>query len=303
MIEKTVFLDPAISRKSHLINSALQVDHGWPMPSIVEISESGTCNRVCSFCPRSNPDYPDRKEFIHPGLLKKLVDDLAIYNYQGIVLFSGFVEPLLDKKIYQHIKTVHTKLPKAKIEMVTNGDVLTLSRLLKLFESGLSTILISVYDGPEAALKFENLCKQAKLTEEQAVIRHRYLPESDSFGITLSNRAGMMENAEFSIKTLTEPLKTPCNYPHYTFFVDYQGDVLLCPHDWGKKRIAGNLTSQSFKDIWLGPVFDGARKKLAMGDRRFQPCNLCDVQGSLMGGEHLQKWGEYNSPTVSGIQA
>ena len=36
-------------------------------------------------------------------------------------------------------------------------------------------------------------------------------------------------------ESLTEPLKKPCFIPSYTFFLDYQGDVLICPHDWGKK--------------------------------------------------------------------
>ena len=65
-------------------------------------------------------------------------------------------------------------------------------------------------------------------------MRHRYLTESEDFGITLSNRSGLMENAEYQIKTLSAPLLNPCFIPSYTFFLDYQGDVLMCPHDWGK---------------------------------------------------------------------
>ena len=57
----------------------------------------------------------------------------------------------------------------------------------------------------------------------------------------------MMNNADFSIKSLSEPLKSPCYYPSYTFFLDYQGDVLMCPHDWGKKLILGNLNEKSFQ--------------------------------------------------------
>ena len=52
----------------------------------------------------------------------------------------------------------------------------------------------------------------------------------------MSNRAGMMSNAEYEIKPLEKSLKVPCYYPSYTFFLDYNGDVLMCPHDWGKKK-------------------------------------------------------------------
>ena len=53
--------------------------------------------------------------------------------------YSGFVEPLIDKNIFNLIKMLRNNLPKVNIEMVTNGDPLNLKRLNKLFENnGLS---------------------------------------------------------------------------------------------------------------------------------------------------------------------
>jgi len=284
------FLDPAIVRKSEIVDYALKLVDGWPLPSVVEISESGTCNRKCVFCPRSDPTYQDKKEFISSELIKKLVLELAAYSYSGIFLFSGFVEPLLDKQISTHIKTIHEYLPKAKIEMVTNGDVLNIHKLHKLFHAGLSTILVSVYDSREEADRFERMCLDAGLREDQFVIRHRYLPESENFGITINNRAGMMTGAAYPIPVPAEALPLPCHYPHYTFFMDYTGDVLLCPHDWGKKHVVGNLQTDSFRDIWLGDVFLQARNMLANGNREIVPCKVCDVKGTLMGVLHVQAW-------------
>jgi MoaA/NifB/PqqE/SkfB family radical SAM enzyme len=285
------FLDPAINRKSQIVNSTLDIKQGWP-PSVVEISESGTCNRKCAFCPRSAEDFPDVKEFIEPALIRKIALELAEFNYSGIFLFSGFVEPMLDKGIYEHVNTIHSILPQAKIEMVTNGDVLDTDRLIRLFDAGLSTILISVYDSPEDADRFSNMCEAANLRSDQYVIRHRYLPENESFGITLNNRAGMMEKAAFVIKKTPQAIHAACHYPHYTFFMDYLGDVLMCPHDWGKRKIMGNLKAQSFKEIWLGQGFLAVRESLAKGSRGFVPCNVCDVKGSLMGKEHVRAWEE-----------
>ena len=289
-LNQLVFLDPAVARKSKIVDDTLSNSEGWPLPSVVEISESGTCNRVCSFCPRSAPDYPDVKEFIKPALLKKLVAELGELSYEGIFIFSGFVEPMLDKNIYQHIGISRQHMPKARIEMVTNGDVLTPNRLLKLFDSGLSTLLISVYDGPEDAERFKHMYESVNLTDEKVVIRHRYLPESENFGITINNRAGMMADATYSIPTPIEPLRAPCNYPHYTFFMDYQGDVLLCPHDWGKKLVVANLNHSSFREAWLGKILVKARERLSQSDRGFIPCSSCDVHGSLIGNDHVVAW-------------
>ena len=139
-------------------------------------------------------------------------------NYSGTIRYSGFVEPLLDKNIYNLLSMVKTYLPQSNTELVTNGDPLNLKRLKKLFEHGLNRILISSYDGKEESDEFEEMCLQANLLSHQFIVRRRYYSEDQDFGITLSNRSGSMSNAEFKINPLKEPLKKPCFIPSYTFF-------------------------------------------------------------------------------------
>jgi len=284
---KKKFLDPNIKNKSKTVEDKIQLfDYAGvklPLPTEIEISESGTCNRSCSFCPRSAKDFVDKKEFITNELHEKLCKELQELNYKGTIRYSGFVEPMLDKNIYNLINMVRRFLPDSNVEMVTNGDPLNLKRLEKLFQSGLNRILISAYDGKEDADRLENLCKSANLSSDQYIVRHRYYSEEKDFGITLSNRSGLMENAEFKIKSLTEPLKKPCYIPSYTFFLDYQGDVLMCPHDWGKKIILGNLNKTNFTDIWFSKKSMKIRKMLNRSNRNFTPCNVCDVDGTIMG--------------------
>ena len=287
---KKKFIDPLIKRKANLTKQIQFTKNDVPLPSVVEISESGMCNRKCSFCPRSDPNYNHVNEFISDKLIIKLSKELFEYNYKGIFLFSGFVEPMLDKNIYNLIRIVSKNLPECRIEMVSNGDALNKNRVIKLFNSGLTTLLVSIYDGKKEAEAMERLLKSAGLEPEDYKVRHRYLPKEKDFGITLSNRAGTMDNAEFSIPSLKEPLKKPCNYPHYTFFMDYNGDVLICSHDWGKKIIAGNIKKDKFIDIWCGEKFSSARQRLAKSDRNFSPCDKCDVTGTFMGANHASSW-------------
>lgn len=286
MIKKK-FLDPNIENKSKTVEDKIQLfDYAGvklPLPTEIEISESGTCNRSCSFCPRSAKDFVDKKEFITNELHEKLCKELQDLNYKGTIRYSGFVEPMLDKNIYNLINMVRNFLPDSNVEMVTNGDPLNLKRLEKLFQCGLNRILISAYDGKEDADRLEDLCKSANLSSDQYIVRHRYYSEEKDFGITLSNRSGLMENAEFKIKSLAEPLKNPCYIPSYTFFLDYQGDVLMCPHDWGKKVVLGNLNKTNLLDIWFSKKSMQIRKMLNKSNRNFTPCNVCDVEGTFMG--------------------
>ena len=294
------FFDPAILRKSAIVDSSFALDaDSLPLPSIVELSPSGTCNRVCDFCPRSNPAYPNDESFMTMELIEKLTRELSAVNFSGLIIFSGFVEPLLDKKIYDQISILRTHLPESKIEIVTNGDVLDESRVRRLFDSGLSTLLISVYDSKEDADRFDKMCRRTGLNDGQFVIRHRYLPPEQDFGMTINNRAGMMDTTVYKRPSLAEPLKKPCFYPNYSFFMDYLGDVLICPHDWGKKMVVGNLYEQDFVEIWFSQLMMTKRKKLNQGDRNFKPCNVCDVHGSLMGRKHAEAWAKLENYNIS----
>jgi radical SAM protein with 4Fe4S-binding SPASM domain len=284
---KKKFIDPNIKNKSKTVEDNIQLykfnGQELPLPTEIEISESGTCNRTCSFCPRSAANFIDKKEFITNKLHEKLCIELKELNYKGTIRYSGFVEPMLDKNIFNLINMVRNYLPECNIEMVTNGDPLNLKRLKKLFVSGLNKILISAYDGKEESDKLENLCIQASLSDKQFIVRHRYYSEEQDFGITLSNRSGLMADAEFKIDALKDPLKKPCYIPSYTFFLDYQGDVLMCPHDWGKKAILGDLNKEKLIDIWFSKKFMGIRKMLNKSNRNLKPCNVCDVEGTFMG--------------------
>jgi radical SAM protein with 4Fe4S-binding SPASM domain len=294
--KKQKFLDPNIGRKSKIIKDTLNYIKGTkiPLPSLVEISDSGTCNRTCSFCPRSDPDYEDIKEFISEKLHTSICEQLGEHDYSGMLIYSGFSEPLLNKNIYKNISVARKNLPNAKIELITNGDPLTENNLIKLFESGLSTLLISVYDSKEDAVMFDNLCKKNGLIEnQQYVIRHRYLPQEMDFGLTISNRGGLLKNAEYVVQPLKESLKLSCSYPSYHFFIDYNGDVLKCSQDWGKKNILGNLNKKSLIEIWTSKLAKTCRQRLEVGDRNFEPCNVCDISGDLIGSTHAKAWSEY----------
>jgi len=291
MIEGKKFHDPNIDRKLKIYNDSFtKLKNGIPLPSIIEVSNSGVCNRKCSFCPRSDPNYKHINEFFPNQIHDKLCDDLAKYNFKGIFAYCGFNEPLLKKDITRDIKVVRKVLPESKIEIVTNGDVLNHERLEKLFEAGLTTILISVYDGEDSEKKFYKMCKDLNLNESSYIIRNRYMAKEYDFGLTLSNRAGNLEKAEHVVEPTRKALKKQCTYPSYMFFVDYNGDVLMCSHDWGKKMILGNLKNDSFLNIWTSKRSYTARNNLNNANRCFAPCDKCDVVGDLVGKKHAEAW-------------
>ena len=110
---KKKFLDPNLKNKSKTVENKIQLfefnGEMLPLPTEIEISESGTCNRSCSFCPRSSIGFEDKKEFITNELHQKLCSQLKELNYEGTIRYSGFVEPLIDKASSSHVALAGTK--------------------------------------------------------------------------------------------------------------------------------------------------------------------------------------------------
>ena len=99
-----------------------------------------------------------------------------------------------------------------------------------------------------------------------------------------------MQNAEHKIENPKYTLNQSCNYPSYNFFIDYNGDVLMCSHDWDKKNILGNLNKSSIMEIWMSDNAIKSRLNLSNANRNFSPCDVCDVKGDLIDSNHVLAW-------------
>ena len=303
-MKKRLFTDINIKRIDEFLDQHLDgvqnLKDGVPPFSSVEISINGACNRRCFFCPRVDKEgYPNILESLNMKLFDELVEDLVAIKYKGRIAFSGFCEPLLSKNLNEYIFKIKKNLPEITIEVVSNGDPILAKngkkRLMDLFEAGLDTIKISLYDGPHQIETFNEIKKDLNLSDEKYIVRKRYLGPDESFGITISNRAGSVsiKNKNFELKALDEPLKQPCYYPFYKVLIDHNGDVLMCSNDWKKEKSMGNLSKDSLLNIWSNEKFIALRKKLINSDRTHKPCNVCDVNGLLNGKQSFNKWKNY----------
>lgn len=299
MIKKRKFFDPDIRRKSKLLDDHLKgkVFGGKPpLFSVLEFNLTGLCNRKCVFCPRSNPKvFPNVNDSMPIELYEKIMKDLKKADFDGTILYSAFCEPLLYRDIETLIELSWQYCPKGRVEIITNGDLVTSEKVSKLFAAGLTTLCISMYDGPHQLAHFNKLKKEARLGDDQIVLRARWLSPEEHFGITLTNRAGTIEMKDVGITALEEPMKRACYYPFYQTLVDYDGSVLLCTHDWGRRLIVGNVNNHSILEIWDNEIMREARINLIKENRNFPPCDLCDVEGVLMGCGHFNEWVKYYS--------
>lgn len=243
-----------------------------PMSSLVTVEMNITelCNRKCVFCPRVDPKvYPNRNLHMHEGTVASVASELNRLGLMSRISFSGFGEPLLHPRFAELIATARLYTNNT-IECNTNGDKLTPAKIKELFEAGMTWLYVNMYDGPEQIPLFQSMFREAG--EKRYKLRPHWI---ESHGLTLNNRSGTLAGHNAA--------KGRCHYPFYKMLVDWNGDVLFCSNDWGRKIKVGNVLERGLREIWLSPRMKEIRLELSNGDRSRDPCNACSVAGTLSG--------------------
>jgi radical SAM protein with 4Fe4S-binding SPASM domain len=248
---------------------------------IVDINVTEICTRKCVFCPRVDRKlYPNRNLHMSMDTVDRLVNDLSEFEYKNQIVFAGFSEPLAHKQLSTIISKFRKGLPyNQNISITTNGDLLSDKKLNEIFESGLNLIKMSLYDGPEQEEKFLKQFEKCGLKENQFVIKRFWKGFEEEFGMSgISNRVGMMKLNRRKIP------KRACHMPFNSTFIDWNGNLLLCTHDWRKTIIHGNINEKTFKEIWLGESIKKIRMHhLKHGRCGLKPCEGCEVHGQVYG--------------------
>ncbi len=271
-------------RKSKYVDD-VQLYRDIPLFSWIDISLTELCNRTCVFCPRADENfYPNQSLHISMDLIKKIANELRDLEYEGAIVLSGFGEPLLHPELLEIVSILSKN---ARIEIVTNGDHLNSKLIKDLSDAGTAYIVVSMYDGPHQIQTYSDMFAQVDLDDNFYLLRDRWHSQEDGFGLKLTNRAGTIDIGD------QDPVnvKHPCHYPAYSMTVDWNGDVLLCVQDWNKKVKLGNIFSQSLMEVWISSNLAKRRIQLAHGNRKLNPCALCNTDGTLHGYNHIKAWG------------
>lgn len=236
-----------------------------PIPSFIELNLGPTCNRKCNFCPRAH-GWKDSGDYMKIENIHKLRKELEEIGFCGMICICGFGEPLQHPQIKEVIEILKSDF--WTVELVTNGDYLT-REIAELPDH----VAISMYDGEHQIEKFTKLLSGLSFS-----LRGRW----QNFD-TLTNRSGSVDYGGEIDAT------KPCNYPLYYMFINHDGDVYLCPQDWSKKYIFGNVFEKSFIEVWQSNLFNQYRQIL-LNHRNIDPCKNCNTCGLVYGSEYQQTW-------------
>ena len=271
-----------LQRVDDIIEQSFKLgDNGLPLPSWIELSIIDYCNRKCVFCPRSNTvATPNQKHlYMTTELATKIANDLKKLSFNGVLLLAGYGEPMASPVFSELVKIFS---PICRVEVVTNGDFLTIENIQDMFSKGLSFLSVSIYSNQKRFDVVKEMIDKCNLQPESYILRDRWHSVDDDYGVKLTNRAGLVSIGNQPEINLT----TECYYPFYSMTVDWNGDVYLCPQDWHRRSKLGNLSINSVSDVWYGEGYEQYRKTLYAGKRCLFPCNGCNADGKCHGKTH-----------------
>ncbi len=250
---------------SHRMNQTSTVIDVFTTLKNVELNIIDSCNRVCDFCPHILEDYQYTTGRANLHLFEILVDQLNEKNYSGSITICGFGEPLMHKQLSNIIKILRRST--ARIELITNGELLTEEKMQEFFSNGLDFLSISVYE-ERFVKKIEKLVSILK--EDQFLVRDRWLGK-----IKIVDRKNIIN------KSIEVQKQSPCWLPSYKMIINYNGDVMLCCNDWTRTNNFGNILNNNLWNIWIDKLMY-KRKELLAGIRN-DVCSTCNIDGTDYG--------------------
>ena len=238
---------------------------------LIELETINRCNSLCQFC-AANASAPQRpKKYMSDELLHKIVQELKALDYRGQVCMYSANEPFLDPNIIERVKYTKRNLPNAKINITTNGTLLTLEKYLDVIEF-VDEFIVNNYT-TERGLR-ENLqeivdyCKEhpEKDYKEKTSIRIRKIDEK------LAARAGNSPNRTDAMALDGHA----CALVYQEMVIAPDGKVKLCASDVMGECIVGDVSRDSLVDVWYGETMNSIREKLLDGRKNVEICAKCD---------------------------
>jgi MoaA/NifB/PqqE/SkfB family radical SAM enzyme len=106
----------------------------------IYIEPTSQCNLSCRTCIRNAWDEPMGQ--MSDAIFERLMSSIRELNYSPTIFFGGSGEPLMHPHIAEMV--AEAKKASNKVELITNGMLLTEERSHELILAGLSTLWISV---------------------------------------------------------------------------------------------------------------------------------------------------------------
>ncbi len=239
----------------------------------VEVETINKCNGVCFFCPNNRRTDKRPTQIMTEEIFCKIVSDLAARDYNGIFFFNGNNEPFLDKTLCDRIDYAREKLPLARLEIFTNGTLLT-DAILDRIAGKLDLLLINNYgenytlnEGSKRAIAHYRAHRE-RYGDMEVIVKYRYVRQ------LLTNRGGEAPNKKNSSRIY----RSLCLVPFEESYIFADGVMGLCCNETRQLVEFGSVTKNDVFDLFNSPRLQDIRRQLAQRRNHCEFCKYCDYE-------------------------
>ncbi|MBF0180654.1 MAG: radical SAM protein [Magnetococcales bacterium] len=287
-------------------------------PFVVMVDPASHCNYRCRFCATGNRELiAATGRYQGPmalDLFRKIVDDLREFPDPIRVLrFYKEGEPLLNRHLPEMIRYARESGRVGRIDMTTNGSLLSPRLNERLIDAGIDQINISV-NGVNDAQFLQYVRTRTRFAKYVENIRHLHsirgkceiYVKAIQENLSAEEQQRFLEvfgeiadriffehispawpgyafeemPMDFTIGHYGQEVleRRVCPYFFYLTVINSDGTVSLCVQDWARKLLIGDVRQESLKEIWHGQRITAHRLAHLEGRRKEDPtCAICQV--------------------------
>lgn len=283
-------------------------------PFVFQIFPIYACNFKCEYCHFSIPPkdrcFVTDRNIMPWDLFRKCIDEMSAFPEKVKVLrFVGMGEPLLHPDIAQMIKYAKQSEVAERVEIITNGSLLTKDLSDELIASGLDRMVISLQginakkynEVSKIDIDYNEFVNNIAYFYKRKTNTHLYLKIVD---ISLENKAekeeffkifgdicdsigietasplfpGVEMNDELmDERKVTQFGKTVlkidiCPQPFFTMQVNPDGKVVGC-YSVTYPEILGDINKETVIEVWKGEKYNNFRNRMLEGRKKI--CEVC----------------------------
>ncbi len=286
-------------------------------PYTITIEPTNLCNLRCVFCYQHNKTAMKEAElqmgYMDFDLYKKTIDGMKNFPQKVKKLkFGGFGEPLLHPEFPKMIEYAKRCGVAEKIDLFTNGLLLTKQKSLDLVNAGLDWMNVSV--NGISAEDYQKNCN-ATINMEQFLSELSYLydnrkqlfvyvklgdngytdqqkqqfynmfgdicdeiyiePIAQNVWVDIDSHS---ENNETDIAGNAVAYRHVCTMIFTSLILTSNGQAVACCADWKKKYVIGDVREQSIQEIWNGEPLRKLRVINLLKQRnQYDLCKDCNI--------------------------
>lgn len=218
----------------------------------ISIQTNNQCNysHLHKECPIH---YFKQREELDSNAIYRLLDELGRENYENIIQFSVYNEPLVDSRFYDFCSYAKQICPNGKIYLITNGALIKNNEDIKKLETvGVDYLHISAYS-------VEEYNRFKKLSIDIA-----YIIEPTILDSRMDLKTRKIKNTQ-----------TPCYSMLADLCISSKGDVFLCCLDYNNSITYGNIYQQNLEEIINSEKFKKDYLDLSQNRRIYSICKKC----------------------------